>query len=223
MDERVSVSVALVLLRQLLPELPLRPGAVLPGRVLDLQGDRGTLLLAGARVRAQLPPGVAAGDALRLRVQHASGERLVLKVLDPAAPGPASAAAPGAPSSAAPATPQAALGLLDPAAAGLLALPGGALARLHVEPDRAPGGGERDEGAPRTVTLRYESPALGRLDVVVSLAPGAVAATVLARAGDAVAAARAGTGELRDGLRAAAGRPAQVSVATRDDAVDLRA
>jgi len=222
MDQGVSAPVALVLLRNLLPELPLKPGVVLPGRVLDVQGARGTLLLAGARVSAALPPGVAAGDALRLRVQESAGERLVLKVLEttPGASGPSAAPAAAAPASAAPAAVP-----LDPGAAGLVALPGGAVAQLAVEPDGGRGGdGEPEEPAgPRTVTLRYESPVLGRMDVVVSLAPGAVAATVLARAGEPVAAARAAAGALRDGLRAAAGRPAQVLVAGRDEAVDLRA
>jgi len=223
MDQGVSAPVALVLLRNLLPELPLKPGVVLPGRVLDVQGARGTLLLAGARVSAALPPGVAAGDALRLRVQESAGERLVLKVLEttPGAAAPSAApSAAAAPASAAPAAVP-----LDPGAAGLVALPGGAVAQVAVEPDGGPeGDGEREEPAgPRTVTLRYESPVLGRMDVVVSLAPGTVAATVLARAGEPVAAARAAAGALRDGLRAAAGRPAQVLVAGRDEAVDLRA
>ncbi len=209
----MSAPVALVLLRNLLPELPLRPGVVLPGRVLDAQDGRGTLLLAGARVSAALPRGVAAGDALRLRVQESAGERLVLKVVE-------------GPSGAAPATPPASAlpSQLDPHAAGLVALPGGGVAQLVVEPE---GGGEAGarpgrEG-PRSVTLRVDTPALGRLDVVLSLAPRQVAATVLARAGEPVAAAREAAGELRDALRGAASRPAQVVVATRGEAVDLRA
>ncbi len=226
----MSAPVALVLTNRfavgagnLLPDVPLKPGVVLPGRVLDVQGGRGTLLLAGARVSAALPPGVAAGDALRLRVQESAGERLVLKVLEsaPGAPASASASAPAV----APAPAPASATPVDPAAAGLVALPGGGTARLVVEPDGGSGEEAASAGAdgPRTVTLRVDLPALGRVDLVLSLAPGAVAATVLARAGEPVGVARAGAGALRDGLRAAAERPAQVVVATRGEAVDLRA
>jgi hypothetical protein len=221
-DGSVSAPAALVLLRNLLPELPLKPGVVLPGRVLDAQDGRGTLLLAGARVSAALPPGVAAGDALRLRVQESAGERLVLKVVE-GAPAPAGSSAP-APAPAGGGAAGVPAPQLDPHAAGLVALPGGGVAQLVVEPD---GGGEAgarpDREGPRTVTLRVDTPALGRLDVVLSLAPGQVAATVLARAGAPVAAARQAAGELRGALRGAASRPAQVVVATRGEAVDLRA
>ncbi|MDP9400454.1 MAG: hypothetical protein M3P39_05815, partial [Actinomycetota bacterium] len=76
----------LVLLRGLLPDLPLHPGAHVVARVLDRDGARGTLLLAGARMAAQLPEGVAEGDVLRLRVQEAAGDRLVLRIAEPPQP-----------------------------------------------------------------------------------------------------------------------------------------
>jgi hypothetical protein len=46
----------------------------------------------GVRVPAQLPPELAEGDALRLRVAEAGAERVVLQVVQPGAP----SAAPGA-------------------------------------------------------------------------------------------------------------------------------
>src|SRR5690349_9380662 len=73
-----TMNVELVLLRQLGAELPLKPGAILPARVLDHR----TIALAGARMAATLPPGLEPGTALRVRVREASHERLLLQVVD---------------------------------------------------------------------------------------------------------------------------------------------
>src|SRR4051794_26317216 len=111
----MTTPVALTMLRAVAPDVPLTVGSVLGARVLSREGDRGTLLLLGARLAAQLPEGVQEGDRLRVRVQEASADRLVLKVVEtPQAPAPAG--------------PQ-------PIALPPLALPGGATARLFVEPD----------------------------------------------------------------------------------------
>ena len=64
MTGRVPVPVELTLLRALAPDLALRPGTVLPARVLD----RSTLMLAGARLAAAIPADVPEGVPLRLRV-----------------------------------------------------------------------------------------------------------------------------------------------------------
>src|SRR3954451_19433831 len=109
--------VDLVLLRGLLPDLPLRPGTLVTGRVLDAR----TLVLGGVRLAAQLPEGVEAGAVLRLRVEEASTERVHLRVVENAAQ--AAAADPTA----------------VPASAYALALPGGAVARVHVEEREAAG------------------------------------------------------------------------------------
>ncbi|MEZ5120063.1 MAG: hypothetical protein R2736_00535 [Solirubrobacterales bacterium] len=69
--------VDVVLLRGLLPEVPIRAGDVLPARVLG----PGMLSLAGVRVAARLPEGLAEGARLRLRVQEAGAERVVLRVV----------------------------------------------------------------------------------------------------------------------------------------------
>src|SRR5437764_7849684 len=141
------MDVQLVLLRALAgmgartQETPLKPGMVLPARVLP----GGALLLAGVRLAATLPPGLEPGAAVRLRVQEASSERLLLQVVE----------TPQAPQDAAPAA-QAAVPTFA------VGLPAGAAARLLVEPD-AHGEQEGGRGAVRsTVTLRYDSAGLGR-------------------------------------------------------------
>jgi hypothetical protein len=200
----VTVPVSLAVVRAVAPDLPLPVGAVLGARVLSREGDRGTLLLAGARLAARLPEGVAEGDALRVRVQEASGDRLVLKVVD-------------APQPAGPAQPQ--LAAMAP-----VALPGGATARLFVDPEE-----ERAEGprgapdAPRSLVLRYDSPVLGRLDIALTLTGAAVGAAVQLSAGEPARVARAGAGELQGALAAATARPALVQVLPRDEMVSLRA
>jgi len=211
-----GLPVDLVLLRGLLPDVPVRPGDVLPARVLARQGAQGMLSLAGVRVAAQLPEGLAEGARLRLRVQEAGTERIVLRVVgEPeAAPGQQAAAA---------AVPAAADPLAAAVRAGLVvALPGGALARLFVDPEEARGAA-RGGGAPSRVTLRYEAAAIGRVDIALEIAPGAVAGTVHAPAGVAAERLRESAGDLRAALAAATGRPASVTIRERTETVNLRA
>jgi hypothetical protein len=190
-------------LRTFAPDLPLPVGAVLGGRVLSREGDRGMLLLAGARVAAQLPDGVAAGDRLRLRVEDTSGDRLVLKVLEPAqAPIPA----------------QSQLAALTP-----LALPGGGTARLFVEPDEEAAAGRSGAEPPRSIFLRYDSPVLGRVDVALTLTGQAIGAAVQLSSGEPAQLARSESASLQGALATAASRPALVQVLSRDETVDLRA
>jgi hypothetical protein len=186
-----AIPISAVLLRGLLPEVKLTPGTLVMGRVLDAR----TLNLAGVKLAAQLPPGVVEGQVLRLQVQEATADRIHLKVVEsPAAQQAAQAAAPPD----------------VPADAYQLALPGGILARIHVQ-EREQAAGRKAAGPARSVVVRYESPKLGRLDVrlddhsaAVHVAAGDPAATV-------VAAAEA----LRDALARATGNPTQVTVHPR--------
>jgi hypothetical protein len=175
--------VDLVLLRGLLADLPLREGAVLGAKVLERQGARGLLALAGGRVWATLPEGIEAGARLRLRIVEASAERVHLKVVEaPAQQGP-------------------------PAAAYALALPGGVAARVAVQ-ERDESAGRGGDPVARTVLLRVDTPALGRLDLRVSTA----AVTVQAAAGEPAARAREEADGLRAALQAALGRAVPVTV-----------
>ena len=115
----------------------------------------------------------------------------------------------------------------DPLAAAIraglvVALPGGALARLFVDPDDARAAA-RGGGGPSRVTLRYEAAAIGRVDIALEITPGAVAGTVHAPSGAAAERLRGSAADLRAALAAATGRPASVSVRERGESVDLRA
>jgi hypothetical protein len=190
--------VDVVLLRGLLPDLTLRAGTVVTGRVLDAR----TLVLAGVRLAARLPEGVEAGQVLRLRVEEAGAERVHLKVVENA----------DAPPGAVPAAP------LPSDAAYALALPGGVVARLYVDEREAARRGGRAGGA-RSVVVRYDSPTLGRLDV--RLERGAAAVHV--SAGEAAERVRGAAEVLRDALARATGMPTQVTVHPRDETLDVRA
>src|SRR3954469_19535652 len=148
------MDVQLVLLRSLLGELPLKPGTVMAARVIDAR----TIALAGVRMAATLPEGIEPGTSMHVRVREASSERLLLQIVAPREAADASAAPAAAPQ-------------LVPLSAPI-PLPGGATARLLVDPDEASeedgsGGGPRVQ----TITLRYESAGVGRLDLALTVEP----------------------------------------------------
>ncbi len=215
MLEVQTVSLDAVLLRGLLPDLRLREGVTLAGRVLERHGAHGLLALAGTPVVAELPAELAAGTRLRLVVAGVAGDRVVLRVLE-ALPAAAPAAAPApAPAAAPPA----------PAVPVALPLPGGAHAWVAVAEREAHGGPEDGAGDPgaATVALHYDSPRLGRLELRLVVAPGQVRASVAAPAGPAQALAGARADELRAALAAALARPADVAVTAAGPRIDRRA
>src|SRR3954452_10025972 len=202
------MDVQLVLLRSLLGELPLKPGTVMAARVIDAR----TIALAGVRMAATLPEGVEPGTSMRVRVREASSERLLLQVVgrnEPADAAPAQAAA----------APQQ-IPLSAP-----IPLPGGATAQLFVDPDEQDGDDAASGGAPRvqTVTLRYESAGVGRLDLALTVEPGAARAVAFGPAGDVAERLRAASGDLRSALMSALDRPASVDVIARAEVLDVQA
>jgi hypothetical protein len=195
-----AAPVNLVLLRGLLPDLSLTPGTMLTARVLDAR----TLSLAGVRMAAQLPEGVAAGQVLRLRVAETSTERIHLQIVETAGQAHAAEQAAAAPQ--------------VPPSAYQLALPGGAVARVHVEEREAAEGRKRGAQA-RSVVVRYDSPTLGRLDIRLD----ASSAAVHVSDGDPAARVRASADRLRDALTAAGGAPVLVTVHPREQTLDVQA
>jgi hypothetical protein len=155
------------------------------------------------RVPAQLPADLLEGDALRVRVTEASGERVV---------------AAGRPAGRAQRT-----GRADPPAALMLALPGrGAHVRI-LEEESAAGGGSATPGR-RVVTLRYDSPALGRLDFVLDLDAASINGTVPRRRATRPHGPRGPPPpSSRPASAAATGRPATVVVREREEILDVRA
>jgi len=71
-------AVDLVLLRSTAPDLPLVVGRVLAARVVERNGRHGIISLAGAYLTAELPDELEAGDRLRLVVQQAQGDQVLL-------------------------------------------------------------------------------------------------------------------------------------------------
>lgn len=206
----MPVPANLILLRGLIPELPMRAGDLLPARVYN----RDTIVLAGVRVAAQLPENLEVGQRLRLRVEEASQSKLLLRVVEMSGAGEAEAPPPAA--------------TADPLATALRAglavpLPGGQVARLFVEPDGESDGGGGRSGRLQRLTLRFEAAALGRVDLALEVLPGAVTGVVHAPAGEAAQRLAEHADELRAALAQATGRPASVNVRQRGETVNLRA
>ena len=190
-----AISLDALLLRTQAPELVLRPGMHIVGRVLERHGGMGLLLLAGVPLSARLPDDIEVGRRLRLTVREVHSERVVLAV-DPEAP---------------PALP----------APIVVPLPDGRSAQVEVR-ERDPGGhGHERETA--SVTLAWESPAMGRLDLVVEVGAGGVRTTVAAAPGDALERCEDAADALRQALVGATGREAVVRVVPRHDPFDAYA
>jgi hypothetical protein len=188
---------------RLLAELPgsglrLTPGRGLMARVMQADGSgRGVLNIAGAVIEAQLPRHIRAGEQLRLTVRHLDAQRVVLEL-------------PRDPAAAAPAPPA-------------VALPGGGRLRVQAEE-----GGESDRGGGsgrgrETVSLSYDTPALGTLDLRFELRGDGLRVTVAAPPGRALELARSQASELREALLRTGDRPATVTVTARRETLDLYA
>jgi hypothetical protein len=179
------------LLRAQLPELTLRPGMTLPGRVMERHGQMGLLMLAGTPLAAQLPDDLKAGDRLRLRVEDI-GEQVVLRTVETAA----------------------ATQTTTPPPEVALPLPGGHQAEVRVT-EKA----EEQRGAdePVSVGLTYDSPALGTLDLrlVQQPAGAGLQVTIGAGAGPPEEQARSAAETLRRTLTEATGLPTTVRVVGR--------
>jgi hypothetical protein len=183
-------------------ELVLREGQVIGGRLAEVRGRHGILVLRGAALVAELPPGLQAGQPLRLAVVGEADGKVLLRL----APEPAAQAATAAPAA--------------PPVAPWVPLPGGARVRVEERDARE----ERGAGDPaaggeaRTVAVRFEGPSLGPVELRLDLdAAGTVRAVVRATPGRPL-------GELRDAaaeLRRALG--GDVRLEPRDEELDLRA
>ena len=186
------------LLRRQLPDLLLRPGMTLFARVAEREGRHGIIVLAGSPLVAELPDEVQVGDKLRLLVQDTRGEQVAMKLIQeqPAA---------------APQTPVVGL-----------PLPDGTQARLSVEEDEGEGDAS-DDPEHASISIGYDSPALGAVGFVLSLAPGAVTVRAELAAGEPFELASEAADELRARLSEATGRAAEVTVVPRREPLDLYA
>lgn len=185
------------LIRRQLPDLLLRPGMTLFARVAEREGRHGIIVLAGSPLVAELPDEVQVGDKLRLLVQDTRGEHVAMKLIQeqPAA---------------APQTPVVGL-----------PLPDGSQARIEVNEEEDEANRQDPENA--SISVGYDSPALGQIGFVLSLAPGAVTVRAEVSAGDAFDLASDAADTLRARLTEATGRAADVTVVPRREPLDLYA
>jgi hypothetical protein len=195
------ITVDLAVLRTAQMDTVLRPGMILSGRVTERVGAHGLLLLHGVPVVARLPDGVDAGARLRLQVAGGDADAVVLQILPDAVPTPPAA---GGPTS----------------AAFTLALPGGMQAQVRVDPEGGSDGGAASGARGGTsVSLRLDSPTMGRVDLRLDAATCAVHVS----AGAPAQAARKAAGDLQDVLATVTGRAVLVTVHPRLSALDVSA
>jgi hypothetical protein len=196
------MAVDLRVLRTLLtPDIKIVPGRAMMARVVVADGTgKGSLSIAGYLLEAELPKEVRTGQDLRLVVRDVSAERVLLSIADqhetPAQPAQAPVVPP-------PGVP----------------LPGGGTLQV-VERD-AQGDAARSPGS-HTLTLRYDAPALGAVDLRFELDPGALrlGVTVSPRA---LAAAHGDADDLRQALADELRRAISVVVSPRREPLDVYA
>ncbi len=179
-------------------ELQIAPGRALMARVVTADGlGRGSLNIAGAVIDASLPKDVLAGQELRLTVRHVSADRVELSMSDQSPP-PGVDAAP---------------------------LPGGGALRVtERDTSDGDGGSGSGEGAERhTLSLRYDAPALGAVDLRFELDPSSLRVTATVGAGQPYDLALDGAGRLGDALTEAISRPVTVDVSPRREPLDVYA
>ncbi len=186
------------LLRTVLAEdVKLSVGRELMARVAAVAAEgRGTLSLAGVLLEAELPTTVQAGEELRLQVRELTPDKVVLQIRDDTAQQQPPAA---------------------PVEAPRVPLPGGGFVKVT----------ERDAGGPltagdqtHTLSLRYDAPTLGRLDLHFTLSAGALAVSVAVAPG-AYETTDEHSGGLQSALASATERPATVTVVARREPLDV--
>jgi hypothetical protein len=181
-------------------ELRIAPGRALMARVVTADGlGRGSLNIAGAVIDATLPQDVQAGQELRLTVAHVSPDRVELSLSGQTPPH----------ASGAESTP----------------LPGGGALRVTERDSSAGGGGS---GGPQradrhALSLRYDAPALGAIDLRFELDPETLRVSATLAAGQPFDLALDSAGKLGDALTAAVGRAVKVDVAPRREPLDVYA
>lgn len=175
-------------------ELRIAPGRALVARVVSTDGrGRGVITIAGEPLEAELPEHLQAGQELRLVVRDATSERVVLSLSDQAA----SAQAPEIP------------------------LPGGGTIRISEED--APGAGGASTPGTHTLSVRYDAPRLGPVDLRFELTPATLRLAVAVAPGQALTQAENGAGELQQALQGALEQAVSVVVTPRHEPLDVYA
>jgi hypothetical protein len=203
LEDMQPMAVDFRVLRTLLtPEINIVVGRAMMARVVLADGSgRGSLSIAGYLLEAELPTNVKAGDDLRLVVRDVNAERVLLGISDAHAE---TAPVPVPVPLAAPVT---------------IPLPGGG--NLQVTERDADGTQAASPGA-HTLSLRYDAPALGPIDVRFELDPTSLRLGVTV-APSALAPAQSGSDDLRQALADELQRLISVTVSARREPVDVYA
>jgi hypothetical protein len=115
------------------------------------------------------------------------------------------------------------LGLADQSAEPQeVPLPGGGSLRVNDE-DTAAGGGAGARPGTQTLSLRYDAPALGAVDLRFELAAGTLRVGVALAPGPPLQGAQERAGELQEALQGAVAQAVSVTVEPRHDPLDLYA
>jgi hypothetical protein len=190
------IAVTAALLRNQLPDVPIREGATMMARVASRGESHAVIVIAGIPVTAELPRGIDAGTTLKLKVKEVSAERVWLQIdSQQSTPAPTVAAAA---QHAQPPQPQ-------------------------VQVEEPPGRRRGADGEPAdVVSLAFTSPTLGRLDLRLELRGDKLLTEVTTPAGRPHSLAEGQSERLRANL-AAVGLEATVKVRPRHTPLDLYA
>jgi hypothetical protein len=196
------LAIDLRILRTLLaPEINVIPGRALMARVVAADGSgRGSLSIAGFLLEAELPKDVRSGQDLRLIVRDVTPERVLLGLSEEH-----QAAAPAVPTPPPPVS---------------VPLPGGGAVSVT---EREAGGRPGRSPEAQSLTLRYEAPELGGVDLHFQLDPAALRLGVAVAPGASLEAARADADTLRQALAGALERAVAVTITPRRQPVDVYA
>jgi Flagellar hook-length control protein FliK len=199
------IAVTAALLRNQLPDVTIREGASLMARVASKGESHAVIVIAGIPVTAKVPPEVAAGATLKLKVQEVTPERVTLQI-EPQLPGQAAPATQ--------ASPNQVIGAFAPGAQPVQA---------KVEVEERPARRQGADGEPAdVVSLTFTSPTLGRLDLRLELRGERLLTEITTPAGRANDIANEGAERLRATLEAS-GLEATVKVRPRHEPLDLYA
>jgi hypothetical protein len=178
-------------------DLQLSVGRELMARVAAITAEgRGTLNIAGMPLEAELPSTVQAGEELRLVVREVTPEKVVLSIQDETQP-------PAAP--------------LAPVEPPRVPLPNGG--SLQVTERDVSGQLATNDGT-HTLTLRYDAPTLGTIEMRFTLTPGALNLALEVPPG-AHATAADNVSQLATSLTNVAERPARVTVSPRREPLEV--
>jgi hypothetical protein len=191
------IQVAAALLRMQLPDVTLREGASVMARVASRGESHAVIVIAGMPLTAQIPPEVQAGATLKLKIQEVTPERVTLQI-----------------------EPQQQQSAQTPTV-GQAPVP--MELRPHLQVSEPPARRRGADGEPAdVVSLAFNSPLLGRLDLRLELRGERLLAEVTTPAGRPHVLASNAAERLRANLERV-GLDATVKVLPRHTPLDLYA